>query len=144
LILNLKIEFGKLIWEIPDLLREFIRKNDNKEFTVTFKRKKTMNPTESQRGYFFASVLPCFQRGYYEQNAEWLSQEQAFLMIKLQCNYKEIVNEKTGEFMRVPLSTSNQNFDIIDEIEFIEKCILFIEEWYDMAVPPPTKKKAKI
>ena len=94
--------------------------------------------SSSQRAYYFGVIVHEFCEGYYETTGEKISTEQAHEILKTECNGKEIVNKETGEIFTIPLSTAN--LTTVETMEYYERCIKFIAEWFGRTVNAPNEQ----
>lgn len=88
-----------------------------------------------QNAYYFGVVINEFCEGYTETTGEKITQMQAHEILKHKFNFKEFVNQQTGEVLNVPQTTSE--LTTTQFMEYIEECRRFIAEWFNRYVPAP-------
>ena len=114
-----------------DLAKYFTGKHV--EITIQKRRKKRSLP---QNSYYWGIVVPIVQQGFIDLGNE-CSKEDVHEFLKAKFNYKEIVNEKTGEIISFPQSTASittsQFMDYIAEIQ------RFGSEFLSVRIPDPNE-----
>lgn len=103
------------------------------EFTVTFEKKKAIRSLE-QNAYYWSAVVPLMRQGF-EDLGNTFTLESAHEFIKSEFNFKEIINEKTGEIKRVPQSTTTLSKS--EFCELIDRLNVFCGEWFGFNIPAP-------
>ena len=93
--------------------------------------------TNKQTAYYFAVVIPFCIQGIDETWGEAYTEQQAHIMLKENFLYTTKVNESTGEIIKLPKSLAD--CDILEAIEYIDKCVAFIAEWFGIEVPVADK-----
>lgn len=106
------------------------------KYKVTIKRagKRSL----LQNGYYWAGVLPAVTEGLKDMGHD-LSREEVHEWLKGKFNYEEVVNKSTGEFERIPKSTTRLTTLEFSE-EYLEKIIQFAAEFLNVIIPPPGKQ----
>lgn len=119
----------------PAALRKAFNLKPGK-YKVTIKRagKRTL----SQNGYYWAAVLPAVCDGLKDLGHD-LSIMEVHEWLKGKFNYQEVVNKSTGEYERIPVSTTRLTTLEFSE-EYLEKIIQFAAEFLNVVIPPPGKQ----
>lgn len=102
-----------------------------KEFTFTLEKKRSKRSNQ-QNKYYWCVVVPLVKQGLTELG-HLIDLERTHEFIKGEFNYKEIVNEKTGEVKRLPNSTTE-----LTKTEFsdmIEQVKIWSAEWCGIYIP---------
>ena len=92
------------------------------------------NRSSQQNKYYWGVIVPACKQGLEEQGTDACLQE-AHNTLKAECNYQELVNEQSGEILKVVKSTANRNTK--EFLEYVEKCRRFIREWFNIETPDP-------
>lgn len=87
--------------------------------------------------YYWGCVIQYQKEGFKNLGNDW-SKERIHDFNKVEFDYDEIVNEKTGEIKRMPGSTKEMTN--IQMIEFIEKIKQFSAEWLNVYIPDPNQQ----
>ena len=67
-----------------------------------------------------------------------VSKEDAHNVLKTACNYREIVNESTGEICRIPETTTKMS--TVDAEVYHENCRKWVFEWFGVDIPLPNEQ----
>jgi len=102
------------------------------EITITRKRKKR---SSLQNRYYFGAVIPCIQQGLLETQGYQLTVDATHEFLKGSFHYKELVNENTGEVIKLPMSTTE--LTTTEFGEYLDKIIIFADEFLNIIIPPP-------
>lgn len=107
-----------------------------KEFSVTIEKKKKNRSLEQSRYYW--GVVVALIRERFIQLGNDVSKEETHDYLKQEFNYKEFVNEKTSEVIRIPKSTANlTTSEMMDYIARIQK---FGADILDIYIPEPNEQ----
>lgn len=90
--------------------------------------------SNQQNRYYFGIVVPMIQKGVNDMGNEF-TQEEIHDWLKHKFNYKEIVNEDTGEFEQIPESTTRLTKDEFSN--YIEAIQIFAAEFLNITIPDP-------
>ena len=128
------IESGKLKIHYKEKFKESISQFSDGRVEVKVRRlyNKRSHP---QNDYYWGCLIQEFIDGYKDTTGESITKNQAHEILKGQFNSKEIINQKSGEVIRVPQSTSN--LTTTEFMDYIEECIRFIAEWFGRTVADP-------
>jgi hypothetical protein len=102
-----------------------------KEFTFTLEKKRSKRSNEQNR-YYWGVVVPLVKQGLTELG-NMVNLESTHDFIKSEFNYKEIVNQNTGEIKKLPNSTTQ-----LTKTEFsqmIERVKQWASEWCNIYIP---------
>lgn len=77
------------------------------------------------------------QDGFYEKGTE-VGKDDVHDFLKGRFNFKEVVNETTGEVIQVPFSTTE--LFTVGFISYIEKIQRFAAEWFGINIPDPNEQ----
>lgn len=143
------IKDGKLRISYRDRFDEQIARMEDCRVRVTveklYKKRSTkaINPetgeeSGGQNAYYWGVVVYEFCEGFYEMNQAPISQKEAHEILKAHCNYREIVNHKTGEVKQIAQSTST--LTTVQFEEYLTCCREFVEEWFGRRIPLPNEQ----
>lgn len=108
---------------------------ESKRIEVVLQTKN--NRSLLQNKFYWGVVILCCQQGIKETQGETISKEMAHSFLKYNCNYTEIVNQDTGEILRI--EKESKKLSTIEWEEFIEECRRFILKWFGIVVPMPNE-----
>lgn len=91
-----------------------------------------------QNAYYWGVIVNEFREGFREMTGEDITAEEAHEVLKEKCNGKEIVNQKTGEVMKVGKTTTTMT--TVEFMEYFSRCREFILEWFGRIVPEPNEQ----
>jgi len=91
-----------------------------------------------ENGYYHHIIVSTFIRGWFETHGVWITHAKAHEKLKDECNYKEWVNEATGEIKQVGQSTAD--LTTVEFEEFCERCRNWIFEWFNIVVKLPNEQ----
>ena len=134
--INSRVEGGKLAQNIAKINAE-IRKHEGKFIEITIKRKRK-HRSIPQNKYYFGVVIQIWKDLIYEEWGETWSSEQTHEFLKSHCNFKEIVNQNTGEIIKIPLSTAD--LKTIEFKEYLEKCRRLAFDFFNVQIPLPNEQ----
>lgn len=107
--------------------------NQDIPFLLTIEKKKKKRSNEVNR-YWWGCIIPIIQRGLHDTGNE-LTKEEVHEFLKSNFNFTEMVNENTGEVLRVPKSTSELGGS--EFWELIDKVARFASEYLSEVIPMP-------
>jgi hypothetical protein len=87
-----------------------------------------------QNGYYWGCIIPAIQSGLYDLGHE-MDKEEIHDWLKGKFNYVEVINKGTGEYERVPISTTK--LTKLEFCEYIEKIQRFAAEFLGVVIPDP-------
>lgn len=102
--------------------------------TVEPKKKKRSN---NQNAYYYGVVVEMVFRRLVDLGHD-VDREEAHEFLKASFNYKEIVNESTGEIFKIPRSTTS--LDTFEFSEYVDRIIRFGAEVLDIQIPLPNEQ----
>ncbi len=129
-------ELGELKVEKRDLFVKNLTKFAGVRCKITVEKLYEKHSDE-QRSYYFGVLIPCCQEGIETEWGEVYTVDETHLLLKENCLYDTKTNEKTGEIIKVPKSLSA--LDLVEMIEYIERCIKLISDFFNIEVPPASK-----
>jgi len=118
-------------------LDEIIRNTPDCHIVITFEKKRKKR-SDNENRYYWGVVINDFVNGYLETTGDKITPEQAHEILKLKCNYTEIINKKTGEVLQVPQTTTDLSTTKFEE--YLEDCRRFIFEWFGITVLLPNEQ----
>lgn len=133
---NCKIENGKVSQNKTGVINAFSQ-FEGKEVTITIQRKRRQRSNEQNR-YLWGCIYPIIRKAFAEAMGENFTIEQVHEIMKFKLNYREIINEDTGEVIVAPKSTT-QNTKFEQE-EYHQKLREFSLEWFNIIIPLPNEQ----
>lgn len=106
------------------------------EFDVTIEKKKKHRSVYQNR-YYFGVVVALIRERFIELGND-VNIEETHDYLKHEFNYKEFVNEKTAEIIRIPKSTANLTTS--EFMDYIDKIQKFASEILDIYIPEPNSQ----
>jgi hypothetical protein len=128
------IQSGKVQLRNPDRYNEAVRSLADGLYLNSI-TKVYDNRTGNQNRYYWGVVIKAFVDGTAEEWGDPVSAEEAHDFLKEKFNFSEHINEDTGEAIRIPRSTAD--ISTVEFTQYIERCRLFIEEWFHIEIPDP-------
>lgn len=117
-------------------LEKWFTNNAGRYFTIRVERRKKKRSNE-QNAYWWGVVVPIVQNALNDLGHE-CSKEEVHETLKAKFNYKEIVNEDTGEVLQMPVSTTE--ISTTDFMLLIDKVQRFAAEFLSVTIPDPNQK----
>lgn len=131
-------KFNECIKQMPDCrVKVVVEKLYKKRSTYTY-NEETGKEGRGQSGYYWFIIVTSFQQGWLDLTGEHIDKQQSHERLKFYCNYKEVANEKTGEILKLPQSTSSQS--TIEAEEFYQRCRDWIYENMNIKVSLPNEQ----
>ena len=120
-----------------NLVFEAIQSFEGKTINITIER-QTKKRSNSQNAYYHGVLIPILKACIKDAWGELWNSEKAHDFCKMQFNFKEKINEETGEIIRLPKSTT-ENTTTAQE-EFHHEIRSFIKEWFNVDCPLPNEE----
>ena len=120
-----------------NLVLEAIQSFEGKTINITIER-QTKKRSNSQNAYYHGILIPILRGCIKDAWSETWSSQKAHDFCKMQFNFKEKINEETGEIIRLPKSTT-ENTTTAQE-EFHHEIRSFIKEWFSVDCPLPNEE----
>ena len=110
---------------------------EGKTVEITIRR-ATNKRSNNQNAYYWGVIIPIIQEALYDAWGEVRGKEFVHELLKANCGYKEIVNESSGEIVRVPKSTT-ENTTTEQEV-YHDACRLFAKDMFNVEIPLPNEE----
>ena len=91
-----------------------------------------------QNNYYYGVVVSLVRDAVSEEWGESLTKDETHQLLKQHCNWKEHVNETTGEAVKVAQSTVT--LSTVEFEEYLERCRRFAAEFLNVYVPLPNEQ----
>lgn len=131
-----KYENGAIVRNRKTLLDAF-KSFEGVDIVITIQKEKKQR-SDPQNRYYWGCVVPLIQSGMKDVTGDTYSKEEVHLFLKSQFNYKEIVNEASGEVLRIPKSTTeNSTTDMEAYQELIRR---FALDFLNTIIPAPNEQ----
>ncbi|KQR93315.1 hypothetical protein ASG01_08955 [Chryseobacterium sp. Leaf180] len=121
-----------------DLIKEAVKQFEGKEIKLVFKRKYKQR-SNNENSFYWGVWIPILQRAISDSWGELKSAAEIHDILKLNCNYEEKINEDTGQFIRIPRSTTGLN-TYEWEFEFKQKIRQFALDFLNITLPEPDEQ----
>ena len=131
-----RIENGKCRRNLT-LIKSAFAKFEGKEIEITIKR-KYKERTLPQNAFYWGVTITFFQNLFLEEWGEIKSVDETHEILKSVCNFKEIVNENTGEIVKIPLSTTE--LTTAGFMDYQYKIKQFARDFFNCETPEPDQQ----
>lgn len=98
----------------------------------------TNRRSNSQNAYYWGVVVPLIQEALFNTWGEVRGKDFTHEFLKANCGFKEVVNEETGEIIRVPKSTT-ENTTTEQEL-YHDACRQLAQEFFNVTIPLPNEE----
>ena len=136
--LHTRILNGKIPQYSRNEIKNFLEKNEGKEISIEIK-KISYQRSNPQNKFYWGVWIPIIQQALSELSGELVSIEETHNIIKINCNYKEIVNENTGEIARRTKSTSELSTAEWEQ-EFKPRIQKWALDFLNITLPEPNEQ----
>jgi len=134
--INTKIINGKITNNRESFIRS-LNEFNSKEVTITIEERKATRSTE-QNNYLWGVIYPLLKKGFFDTQGEVYSIEQIHEAMKQRYNYIDSINKQTGDFVRLPKSTTKNNTK--EQEAYHEELRRFALEWFNINIPLPNEE----
>ena len=114
-----------------------ISKERNKDVVVRVVVSGKVRSGEQNR-YYHGVVVPLVQSALAEELGEVLTKGEVHEFLKQQCNWREHVNESTGESLRIAHTTTD--LSTVEFEDYMERCRRFAAEFLNTVIPLPNEQ----
>lgn len=121
-----------------DFIKQAVQEFEGKEITLIFKRKYKKRSKE-QNSFYWGVWIPILQREIRNVWGEIRTPEEVHDILKLNCNYEEKINEETGSFARVPVSSTKLDTNEWEN-EFKQRIRQFAMDFFNTVLPEPNEQ----
>lgn len=108
----------------------------NKDVLLTIQPLKRTRSNQQNR-YYWGVIIPLVQSGLEDVTGEMRSKNEVHEFLKFNFNYKEIVNQSTGEIYRQPKTTTTNS--TTDMEVYHEEIRRFAHEFLSVEIPLPNE-----
>jgi len=119
------------------VIRDILNHYNGHTIDVIFK-KRSNKRSNDQNSYYWAVIVPIFNNSIKEEWGELWSLERTHEFLLSNCNFEEIINEETGEFLRIVRRSQDNN--VQQQEEFHEKCRRLSDDFFNVEIPLPDKE----
>ena len=134
--LPVKILNGKFNSNL-NIIKDILSHYEGHTIDLIFKKRKNKR-SNNQNAYYWSVIVAIFQNSIKEMWGEIWDLKDVHEFLKSNCNYKEYLNENTGEIIRKTISTT-ENTTTEQEL-FHEKCRLLSTEFFNTEIPLPNEE----
>lgn len=130
-----RVENGKIVRN-RKLLVDALNSFENSNVVISI-QKERIKRSVSQNNYYFGVIVSLIQEGLKDMTGEIYSKEETHSFLKSQFNFKELINEKTGEILKLPKSTTDNS---TTEMEIYHEQIRnFALDFLNVRIPLPSE-----
>ena len=108
-----------------------------KDISIVIKRKYKQRSVPQNR-FYWGVLIPHFQECIKDAWGEVRGVEETHEILKAVCNYKEVVNEQTGEIIKVPTSTTELTTS--GWLDYELRLRQFSLEFFNCTTPEPNEQ----
>lgn len=116
---------------------EAIRAFEGKDVTITIQLKRKTR-SNNQNRYYWGVVVEIWKQLLKESQGEIYSSQEVHDFLKMNFNYREIVDESTGEILRSTKSTTENSTTEMEE--YLLVCRQKAEQFFDFIIPEPNEE----
>lgn len=114
-----------------------IRSFEGKEVLITIQRMRK-HRSNNQNRYYWGVVVECWKHLLKQSQGEIYSSQEVHDFLKMNFNYREIVDESTGEILRTTKSTAENSTTEMEE--YLLVCRQKAEQLFDFIIPEPNEE----
>lgn len=132
------IKGGVLKISYRDKFNSLVKQSDDCRVKLTIEKlykKRSLN----QNAYYHKIICQYFLDGVKQEWGEDHSHDWAHEELKKHCNYSEKTIKNTGELVKV--SQSTKTLTTVEFMEYQDRCIKLIGEWFGITVPEPGQQE---
>lgn len=118
------------------LLKDAIKSFNNRRITISI-QEAFKTRSNKQNAYYWGCIIPIIKQGFKDSWGESHSIKNIHEFLKLEFNYTERVNEITGECVKFPKSTTDN--DTRQQEEYHEQIRQFAFDWFNTVIPLPNE-----
>lgn len=130
-----EIRNGKFVRNRPTI-KKAVEQFDGKTIVITIQQQRTQR-SNNQNNYYWGVIVPMVRSGLNETTGEVFSNNEVHEWLKHQFNFKELINEETGEIVKLPKSTSDNS--TTEQEVYHEQIRRFAIEWFNIIIPLPNE-----
>lgn len=109
---------------------------NNADVVITI-QKKRIKRSNSQNAYYFGCIIPLVRDGLINTTGEIFDLTETHNFLKAQFCYKELINESTGEIVKIPKSTTDNS--TTDAEIYYEQIRRFADDFLGVKIPLPNE-----
>jgi hypothetical protein len=134
--INSSVKDGVLVTSrkyIADVIKSF--EGQNIIISIEKRRKKRSN---NQNSYYWSVIIPYIQEGFTNVFGEYFSIQECHEALKGRFLFKELINEESGELIRMPKSTTE--LTTVEMELYHDQIRLFATEFLSIEIPLPNSQ----
>lgn len=136
IVIRTRVNNGRISSNATEDIRKFISEYEGKSIEIVLKKARSKR-TDLQNRYYFGCVVPIIQEALKDLGHR-LDKDETHYFLREKFNYKELVNENTGESVKIPQSTTTLTKTEFGE--YIEKIAQWSAEFLNVAIPEPNEQ----
>lgn len=134
--INSEVKNGNLAVN-RSLIAKTIKLFEGAEITLTIE-KKFRKRSNQQNAFYWGVLIPIISELLQDATGNFFSSEETHDVLKSNCNYKELVSETTGEFTKIPISTTE--LTTLEWLDYVEKVEHFVFNYFSVTLPRPNEQ----
>lgn len=134
--LRTRVNNGRLPSAVAGEIQAFLKMMDGKEVEVILKKARSKR-SDLQNRYYWGCVVEIVRQGLKELGHR-LDKDEVHYFLREKFNYKELVNENTGESIKIPQSTTALTKTEFGE--YIEQIAQWSAEFLNLVIPEPSEQ----
>jgi uncharacterized protein Veg len=118
-------------------IKEAIRSYEGKTLTLSLKLARKERSI-SQNNYYWAVIVVIWKKLIQDEWGEFFTSQEVHEFLKYNCNYKEHIDEETGEILRVSKSTKENS--TTEQEEFHSRARELAHTMFKCDIPLPNEQ----
>lgn len=136
IVLRTRVNNGKISTSVQNEIKAFIGMYEGKEIEIVLKKARSKR-TDLQNRYYWGCVVETVRQALKELGHR-LDKDEVHYFLREKFNYKELVNENTGESIKIPQSTTAMTKS--EFVEYVEKIAQWCAEFLNVAIAEPNEQ----
>jgi len=132
---QVQIKNNRFVSNLP-LIRTILESYNNQTIDIEFK-KRTNKRSINQNSYYWGVIIPIIQNCIKVEWGEVMGTESVHEFLKHNCNYRKVVNEDTGEVLKVVKSTTENS--TVQQETFHDSCRALAKNFFNTVIPLPNQ-----
>ena len=120
-----------------NIIQDILDAYEGHTIDITFKKRFNKRSLK-QNNYYWGVIVPIVQGAIKDSWGEIWGINKTHEYLKENFNFKERVNQDTGEVTRIPRSTTENS--TLEQIEYQDKIRGFCMDFFYIDIPPPEKE----
>jgi hypothetical protein len=136
IVLRTRVNNGTVSTTVQNEIKAFLNMYEGKEVEIVLKKARSKR-SDLQNRYYWGCVVEIVRQALKELGHR-LDKDEVHYFLREKFNYKELVNESTGESLKLPSSTTT--LTKTEFAEYIERIAQWSAEFLNVAIPEPNEQ----